>query len=250
MYPILEFDADSRPVISPSLYIQPLPGAKHCVMCFFREVIEKAAREKQARMRAVLKGEYGESPIYEIEHRGKPLAFFHSGVGAPVAAGLMEEAIAYGYSKFVACGAAGVLDSAIQAGKIVIPSSAVRDEGTSYHYVAPSREIDLDPQTVRRLEENLKAGGLPYIVAKTWTTDAFYRETEKRRDRRRAEGCLTVEMECAAFAAVARHRSVVFGQYLYGGDDISGPDWDGRGWEKQSVRETLFWLAADACVTL
>ena len=49
---------------------------------------------------------------------------------------------------------------------------------------------------------------------------------------RRSEGCLTVEMETAAFCAVAQFRGVTFGQILYGGDDLTGENWDGRSWQK------------------
>ncbi|MBN2353763.1 MAG: nucleoside phosphorylase [Spirochaetales bacterium] len=249
-YPILEYDADSKAIISPSLSHRPLPGAERCVICFFREVIDRVANEYRLRVKTVLTTQFADHPVYEIEYRGGPLAFFHPGVGAPLAAALMDEMIAHGYSKFVACGGAGVLDREVQAGKVVIPRAAVRDEGTSYHYVAPAREIEIPPAIIAALETNLKEKGVPFVAAKTWTTDAFFRETEARRDRRRAEGCLTVEMECASFAAVAQHRNVLFGQYLYGGDNISGPEWDERGWRTHSVRESLFWLAADACLAL
>ena len=69
--------------------------------------------------------------------------------------------------------------------------------------------------------------------------------------RRAAEGCLTVEMEAAAFFAVAQFRRATFGQMLYGGDDVSGGEWDSRHWDKKAgVREKLFWLAAEACLRL
>ncbi len=68
---------------------------------------------------------------------------------------------------------------------------------------------------------------------------------------RRSEGCITVEMEAAAFFAVARFRGVTFAQMLYGGDDVSGEEWDHREWHKRrSVREDLLWLAAEACLLL
>ena len=86
-------------------------------------------------------------------------------------------------------------------------------------------------------------------MAKTWTTDAFYRETPAKVRRRREEGCLTVEMEAAAFFAVAQFRGVPFAQLLYGGDDVSGV-WDFRAWTTHAVREELFWLAAEACLAL
>ena len=155
MYPITEFDSDSQPIISPSLYYKKLDGAEHCVICFFKEVIQKIVRENGATISATLGSEIGENHIYEIIRKGRKVAFFHPYIGAPLAAGLMDEAIAHGYCKFVACGGAGVLDRDIQAGKLVIPCSAVRDEGTSYHYVEPSREIDIAEHVMSKLKAQL-----------------------------------------------------------------------------------------------
>jgi uridine phosphorylase len=92
---------------------------------------------------------------------------------------------------------------------------------------------------------------VPYVLAKTWTTDAIYRETPGKIAARRDEGCACVEMEAAAFFAVARFRGVRFAQILYAGDDCSGAIWDARQWDaRQPVRERLFWLAVEACVEL
>jgi nucleoside phosphorylase len=92
---------------------------------------------------------------------------------------------------------------------------------------------------------------LPYRVGKTWTTDAPYRETAGKISRRKEEGCLVVEMESAALIAVAQFRNVIFGQALYGGDDLSGAEWDTRQWtSRRDIRKSLFWLCADACLTL
>ena len=115
----------------------------------------------------------------------------------------------------------------------------------------PSREVHPLPEAVAAIERVLERHKIPYVVGKTWTTDAFYRETPDKIRLRRDEGCLTVEMEAAAFFAVARFRNVLFGQMLYSGDDVSGEDWDSRDWVKRvSVREKLFWLAAEACLEL
>jgi uridine phosphorylase len=182
------------------------------------------------------RSEIGLHPIYEIDFQGRPVAFFHPGVGASLAAGLLEEVIARGGRKFIACGGAGVLDGEITCGRVVIPTSAVRDEGTSYHYLPPGREA---------------AASLEGVAALKRTTDGIYRETRAKVERRRREGCLTVEMEAAAFFAVAQFRGVRFAQLLYGGDDVSGEHWDSRQWDKQSsVREKLFWLAVEACLEL
>jgi len=172
-------------------------------------------------------------------------------VGAPLAAGVLEELIAMGCEAFVVCGGAGVLRQDVVVGHPVIVTAAVRDEGTSYHYMAPTREVAAEPGPVAALEGVLRRYGVAYLKGKTWTTDAFYRETAGRVALRREEGCLTVEMEAAALLAVARFRGVALGQLLYGGDDVSGTEWDSRRWqERGSVRERLFWLAAEACLAL
>ena len=136
-------------------------------------------------------------------------------------------------------------------GHVVIPSKALRDEGVSYHYVAPSRWIEAQHDINQQMIAVLDHKGIPYVVGPTWTTDAFYRETPAKVARRRAEGCVTVEMENAAFLAVAQLRNVRFGQILYSADDVSGAVWDGRGWNsRESLREQLLFLAVDIAAQL
>jgi uridine phosphorylase len=249
--PILEFDPEREAFIEPAKVIRRREVAEACVLCFFQEVIDKVVTEHQARMVVENRWENGPNPIYEIEHAGQRLAFFHPGIGGPLAAGLLEEAIAYGCRKFIVCGGCGVLEKGLGVGHLVVVSAALRDEGTSYHYIPAGREIAAHPQGVAALEAALTRQGVPYRVGKTWTIDAPYRETRGKIARRLGEGCLTVEMEAASLMAVAQFRQVVLGQVVYGGDDLSGTEWDQRGWQsKQEVREHLFWLAAEACLAL
>jgi len=63
-------------------------------------------------------------------------------LGAAGSAGSLEELIAYGSQKFIVYGGAGVLKKDIAVGHVIVPVSAVSDEGVSYHYVKPSREIE------------------------------------------------------------------------------------------------------------
>ncbi len=249
-YPILEFDP-AEAVIEPSREIKPIDIPEHCVVCFFQEVIDKLDTEDQTKHVHSLKSEIGDHPIYELAVDGTRLAMFHPGVGAPLSAALLDEAIALGCRKFIACGSCGVLDNEIAVGRVIVPTSAVRDEGTSYHYLPPGREVTADAAGVAAIEKILKVHHCDYLLGKTWTTDAFYRETPGKVALRKSEGCLTVEMEAAAFFAVAQFRGVAFAQILYGGDDVSGETWDSRRWDgRTSVREKLFWLAAEACVRL
>ncbi|MGD2157672.1 MAG: nucleoside phosphorylase, partial [Anaerolineales bacterium] len=195
--------------------------------------------------------EDGPHPVYEIEYRDQRLAFFHPGIGASIAAALLEEVIAFGCRKFIACGGCGVLEKDVALGHLIVVSSAVRDEGVSYHYLPPAREIQADEVGVKALLGVLNEREIPALVGKTWTTDAPYRETTEKIRRRKKEGCLVVEMEAAGMMAVAQYRKVPFGQILYAGDDLSGAEWDHRGWQSRSdVRERLFWLSADAVLAM
>ena len=250
-YPILEFDGTPKAIIEPANLIEAANVPEHCVICFFQEIVEKLRQDGETRTIFEDHWEDGAHPFYELEVEGKRLAFFHPGVGAPVAAGMLEAAIALGCKKFIACGGAGVLDKDIAVGHVIVPATAIRDEGTSYHYLPPGREVEASPEGVAAIEKTLRKHSLNYIVSKTWTTDAPYRETQPKIQLRKSEGCLTVDMEAAAFFAVAQFRGVTFAQMLYGGDDVSGGEWDTRDWAKQTtVRERLFWLAAEACLTL
>ncbi|CAG0937406.1 Uridine phosphorylase [Thermoflexales bacterium] len=250
-YPILEFDPACEALIEPSRLIQPCDVPAHCVICFFKEVIEKVVTEQQAKVVVDIRWEDGPHPLYEIAYHNQRLAFFHPGVGGALAAGLLEEAIAYGCRKFIVCGGCGVLEKGIAVGHLIVVSSAVRDEGVSYHYLPPSREVQAHEVGVATLTATLERRGASYRVGKTWTTDAPYRETAAKIAARQAEGCLTVEMEAASLLAVAQFREVVLGQVLYGGDDLSGSEWDNRSWQsRREVRESLFWLAAETCLEL
>ncbi len=250
-FPILEFDPTPEALIEPQRVVQQRDVPVHCVLCFFREVVERVAREHEARIVYVQKSEIGEYPLYEIEFQGQRLGLCQAGVGAPLAAGFLEELIAVGCRNFIVCGGSGVLDRAIAVGHLLVPTVAVRDEGTSYHYLPPSREVQANVEGLAAIERTLQGAGVDYLLCKTWTTDAFYRETVARIRQRKAEGCLAVEMEAAALFAVAQFRGAKLGQILYGGDDISGDAWDSRSWHlRMSVREKLFWLAAEACLNL
>ncbi len=250
-YPILEFDPERQAILNPRLKgaLQPEDLPDRCVLTFFREVLERL--EVDGRLRALYNfgWEIGPNHIYELDWNGKRLLVVHPGVGAPLAAGYLEELISVGVSRFVACGGCGVLDPEIALGHPVVLTAAVRDEGTSYHYLPPRREVASSPAVTTALARVLERRGVPFRYGKAWTTDAPYRETPARRALRMAEGCSVVEMEAAAFFAVAQFRGVEFGQVVYGGDLVVPEGWDARSWQnRRSDRELLFEVAIEACL--
>ena len=248
--PLLEFDPEPVALIEPIPLDGDRPLPERAVICFFREVIAEACGEGRAEVVSAFQWSHGDSMFYRLETERGEVGVFHPGVGAPLACGLLEDAIASGCRTFVACGGAGALVPELTLGHVIVPDAAVRDEGTSYHYLPAGREVAVDPALIEVATRLLDERQVPYLIGKSWTTDAPYRETRGKIAARRDEGCVSVEMELAAFLAVAQHRGVKFLQYLYAGDDASGDTWDHRHWHTSSARRDLFWLAVDTVLQL
>ncbi|HMN14627.1 MAG TPA: nucleoside phosphorylase [Bellilinea sp.] len=250
-FPILEFDPDPRAILEPSAGKLEAPIPERMVGCFFREVHEKLLAGGQLTPMGYVASEMGHNPVYRLEYQGKQVMTYMPGLGAPLAGGWLDEVIAGGVTKAMICGGCGALLPELVMGHPVVVTAAVRDEGTSYHYLAPSREVTSDGRGMAALEAALTARGVPYSLGKTWTTDGFYRETAAKRQLRVDEGCSVVEMEASAMIAVAQARKIALGYLLYAGDLVVPDGWDLRDWRNnKSVRELLFWLCVDAVCRL
>lgn len=199
-----------------------------CVSTFSESIIQKFSSLDNTEKIAELYTANGIVPVYKIRYKNTDIAFYLSRVGAPACVVGFEEIIAMGAKKFVLFGSCGVLNDDKVKDSIIIPVSAIRDEGTSYHYIAPSPEIEADAYSVQTLENVLVNCGYSYVKGKTWTSDAIYRETIPSIQERKQEGCLVVEMECASMLAVAKYRHIPFIQFLYGADNLSSDTWEIR----------------------
>ena len=250
LIPLSEYDGPGEAVIEPSRIIQPLPGTERAVFGFFQDAIDRLVVARSLKPRFHLRSEVGVVPVYDVDVDGVPVVLTHPGLGAPMGAGFLKEMIAFGSRKVIACGGCGVLDSSLPVGHVLVPVTAVRDEGTSFQYLPPAREVSASPRAVAAIEATLRARQVPYDVVKTWTTDALFRETRARVMRRQAEGCRTVEMEASAFFAVAQFRGIDFGQVLYAGDDVAADEWTHRDWTRHSVRDALLEIALESCARL
>ncbi|MEP6759125.1 MAG: nucleoside phosphorylase [Actinomycetota bacterium] len=249
--PILEFDPDPVAVFEPHHVIDATPDApKRAVLCFFSHVID-GLRDAGAPVLFELTAAHGVHPVYGVDVAGEQIGVFHPGVGAPLAGAFLEEAIAHGCRKFMAVGTAGGLVPELTMGHVVVPTAAIRDEGTSYHYLPPGRSAAPSSEAVRALTDALDHHDISYVTGSTWSTDGFYRETRKKLERRVAQGCLTVEMEASALFAIAQFRGVPLAQVLTTSDDLSGDEWDDSGWGRdKDLRSVLFDAAAEAVCTL
>ncbi|MFW6130490.1 MAG: nucleoside phosphorylase [Atribacterota bacterium] len=196
-------------------------------------------------------GNYFISPIYELAKNNKKIGIINHPFGAPTAGAVIEELADNGCRKIIACGTAGVLDKKISKGEIVIPNEAVRDEGTSYHYIKPDEKAVPHPKAVDTVIKTCQKNKLSFRTGKTWTTDAIFRETKNIIAKRKNKGCVTVEMEGAAFFAASKLKNIMTAQILYALDDISGPKWNKRTKLKPRITmEKVFWLAVESCFKL
>jgi len=247
--PILEPPGPGRAIIEPEdLHQRRRRIPARVVLCFFYEVIEELAAQGEVTRITEVRGEGPPIPIYAAGQGRRRVTLCWPGLTAPYAAAVLEELIARGGRAFIACGGAGVLDETVGVGSVILPDAALRGEGTSYSYQRRGRYSRPHPDALRALRAACREAGEPYRTGKTWTTDGIFRETPALIRQRKAEGCLTVEMETAAFFAVARYRDVVFGQVLYAGDDVGGDEWNHRGWNRMGQRRrSLLDLALAAC---
>ena len=191
-----------------------------------------------------------ELPIYQFEYKGVKMGFFNTAMGGAASAALLEELIALGAEKLLYFGSCGALHKEITEGRLLVPTAAYRDEGVSYHYAAASDYLEIE--TAPELMKTLDGMKIPYHSTKTWTTDAFYRETKRSLEKRRAEGCGAVEMECASIMAVGQFRKKKVFQFLYAADCLADADWDKRilGKMPADLRERILLVAIEAAVRL
>ena len=242
-YPICEYDTSRTPIIKPSDFLAKTLPSK-CVITFFRKELNQFVEEKNLPVIGYLHSEVLDIAIYAYTTPTKSICITMPFSTAPGAAGTIEELHAMGCNEFIICGGAGSIKKDSKVGEIIVPIAAVRDEGTSYHYLEPSREVECHKATADFVISGLEKLGIPYTVGKTWTTDAMYRETPEMIELRRNEGCITVEMEAAAFFAVSKYYDIPLAQLLYVGDDVSGEKWDTRNWDNQkNVRSNLLFTA-------
>ncbi len=133
------------------------------------------------------------------------------GIGAPVVATKMEELIAWGAQQFISMGTAGSLQPKMAIGDIIVCEKAIRDEGTSHHYLPPTKYIHAPRRMTNKLQHYLKKANVSFRIGSTWTTDSLYRQTAEEIVHYQKEGVLTVEMEAAALFAVAHFYQVDLG---------------------------------------
>ena len=242
-----EFDETVNSTFDPHEVENVVEGfPKVGVTCFSKKLFDQLVDKFNGIEIALNSNGNGKIPIYKINYEGHELALFMSIVGAPACIVQYEELFAMGLEKMVVFGTCGALDRSIDDLAIIIPNSAIRDEGTSYHYMKSSREVVVNPKYQEEFIKLLNEHDYSYIVGKAWTIDAPYRETRSKVAERKNEGCICVDMECSAIAALAKLRNKEIFQFFYAADNLDAAKWDKRSLgntEKLSDKEKIGLLA-------
>lgn len=223
------------------------------VTCFSKNLFDQLVNKFNGTEIALSSNGNGKLPVYKINYNGEDLVLFMSRVGAPACVVQYEELFAMVLERVVVFGTCGVLDKSIDDLAIIIPNSAIRDEGTSYHYLKSSREVVVNPKYQEKFIRLLEEHNYSHVIGKVWTTDAPYRETRKKVLDRKKEGCICVDMECSAISALAQFRNKEVFQFFYAADNLDSAKWDKRSLgnsEKLSDKEKIGLLAIKFAKTL
>lgn len=224
-----EFDPTYDAVLNPQMVVSRIDNFPEVtVSCFSKPLFESVLSLFNAEKLAEIHSAVGLNPVYRVEYKGKAFALFQSYVGEPLCVDQYEDLMAMGSRRLILLGNCGVLDRSIQDCGIIIPTRAIRDEGTSYHYAKPSDTIEVNRKYREEFKEVLRECGYPYVEGTTWTNDACYRETREKVRRRREQGAICVEMECAGMQALCDFRGTEFFQFFYAGDNLDHSSWEPR----------------------
>lgn len=222
------FDRITPAIISPdNFYGARAAVCDTCIVTFSNHIISEILNQFECTKTAEIESANGSIPCYKLNYKGKDIVFYMSIIGSAAAGALVEEThCLIGASKYIMFGSCGCLNQEVTAGRMIVPTHAYRDEGLSYHYAQAADYIKIKNENV--VSSFFEDNKIPYVKGRTWTTDAIYRETQGNMEKRKAEGCISVEMESAGVQAVCDYRKLEFYNFLIGSDLLDSPEWDRR----------------------
>jgi len=198
-----------------------LPAPNGAVICLFSGVMKRFAWKYPSQRVSGFLGD-----VYLLKRtQGKVGVLGNFGIGAPALTSIAEELMAWGTKRVIIMSLAGGLQMDLEPGSIVVCNRAIRDEGTSYHYLPPAKDVEASATLATAISQMLERRGLAHSVGATWSTDAPYRETREEAEQFQNEGIRTVDMESAGVFAAAQVRGVAAASAFVVGDSLAGPRW-------------------------
>ncbi|MFO7891642.1 MAG: nucleoside phosphorylase [bacterium] len=164
-------------------------------------------------------------PYYTFKFDSQLITFQFPGLGAPLTGALLEESIALGGEIFIFFGSTGILKEDIVQDNLIIPSGALRDEGTSFHYIQSGRYSYPDKHLMSLINKTFKKSGYVTHKGRVWTTDGVYRETPSKIQKVKREGCIAVDMEASALFTIAKFHKKRIAGFFVPSDLVSLKGW-------------------------
>ena len=215
------YDVNTEPVINlkdfygKAKYITDL-----CLVIFSEKIHTHLLKTYECKEIGVVSACNGNTTIYKMDYKGRAIAFYLSAIGSAIASGMCCEANHLtGVKKFIMFGSCGSLNKEKTKGKFIIPTESYRGEGCSYYYAAPADYITIKNSS--KLAAFFEKSGIPYVCGKVWTTETMLRETAGLVAKRKAEGCIAVDMELAGVQAVCDFYNFELFNFLEAGDVLA-----------------------------
>ena len=226
---IHDFDAQTEPLVKLEFFYGP---QKHlvdkCLILFSKEIHDHLLGRYDCAVVGHIGACNGVTPIYGFDLDGETVAFYLSPIGSAIASGTCYEVHwQTGATKFLMFGSCGSLEGERPRGKYIVPTEAYRGEGASYYYAPPADYITI--RTADQVVAIFEALGAPYVQGRVWTTDSMLRETVGLVQKRRAEGCVAVEMELAGVQALCDFYGLELYNFLEAGDVLAESGYDVAG---------------------
>lgn len=143
------------------------------------------------------------SELYTCELNEKQIGIIPCAVGASYAVLIAEQLFISGCKLLISITSAGIVTEEPIPKQYALITEAIRDEGTSYHYLPPDQPSGLSDTLLKQLSFASEKDDIRFFQAKSWTTDAPYRETQSALDAMKEKQVVCVEMEAAALYAFA-----------------------------------------------
>ena len=224
---------DYDPQTPSMIRLEPFYGErKHlvnkCLILFSKEIHDHLLSLYDSAVIGRIGACNGYTPIYSFSLEGEPVAFYLSAIGSAIASGSCYEVHwQTGATKFVMFGSCGSLDGDVTRGRYIVPTEAYRGEGASYYY-APAADY-IGVKNADKVAAILSELGAPWVKGRVWTTDSMLRETVGLVQRRKAEGCVAVEMELAGVEALCSFYGLELYDFLEAGDVLAESGYDATG---------------------
>ena len=239
------YDDGTEPIVKlEQIYGKQKHIVDKCLIIFSKVIHDHILKEFECEVIVELGACNGNIPVYCLEYKGEKIVFYLTGIGSAFASGACYEAHwLTGATKFVMFGSCGSLDSEKTNGKFIIPTQSFRGDGASYYYAPASDYIEI--KNCNALEDIFEELKVPYVKGRVWTTDSVLRETKGLVAKRKAEGCIAVEMELAGVQAVCNFYGLELYDFLEAGDVLAESGYEVTGLHNANHDLGKFYIALE-----